>query len=110
MGALETALASGSPIAGELSRASVRSTESTRPDSLVRKLLSADVKFTSPVTRNDWDLIRQAALGNPEAQERLFKTHTPRLYRAVFAILRNREDAEDTVQESWARAYAKLDS
>jgi RNA polymerase sigma-70 factor (ECF subfamily) len=60
--------------------------------------------------RDDWDVIRQAVVGNPEAQERLFKTHTPRLYRTVFAVLRNREDAEDAVQESWCRAYANLDS
>jgi len=60
--------------------------------------------------RGDWDLIRQAVVGNPEAQERLFKTHTPRLYRTAFAVLRNKEDAEDAVQESWCKAYANLDS
>ena len=110
MGALETSLGSGSAIAGELFHANIRSPESTRPDSRARKLHSSDVKFTSPVIRDDWDLIRQAVVGNPEAQERLFKTHTPRLYRAVFGVLRNREDAEDAVQESWCRAYANLDS
>jgi RNA polymerase sigma-70 factor (ECF subfamily) len=68
------------------------------------------VKFTAPPRHDDWSLIRQAVVGNAEAQERLFKTHTPRLYRAVIAILRNKEDAEDAVQESWCRAYAKLDS
>jgi hypothetical protein len=106
MGALETSLGSGSAIAGELFRANIRSPESTSPDSGARKLHSSDVKFTSPVMRDDWDLIRQAVLGIPEAQERLFKTHTPKLYRIAFAVLRNREDAEDVVQESWCRAYA----
>jgi RNA polymerase sigma-70 factor (ECF subfamily) len=110
MGALETSLGSGSAIVGELFHANIRSSESTRPDSRARKLHSSDVKFTSPVMRNDWDLIRQAVVGNSEAQERLFKTHTPRLYRTVFAVLRNREDAEDAVQDSWCRAYANLDS
>jgi len=110
MGALETSLGCGSALVAELFRANVRSTHSTRPDTRARNLHSSDVKFTSPVTRDDWDLIRQAIVGNPEAQERLFKTHTPRLYRAVFAVLRNREDAEDAVQESWCRAYANLDS
>ena len=110
MGALETSLGSGSAIAEDLFRASIRSSESTRPDSPAQRLPSPDAKFTSPSIRNDWDLIRQAVVGNAEAQERLFKTHTPRLYRAVFAILRNREDAEDAVQESWCRAYANLDS
>jgi RNA polymerase sigma-70 factor (ECF subfamily) len=110
MGALETSLGSGSAIVGELFRANLRNPESTRPDSRVRKLHSSEVKFTSPVMPYDWDLIRQAAVGNPEAQERLFKTHTPRLYRTVFPILRNKEDAEDAVQESWCKAYTNLDS
>jgi RNA polymerase sigma-70 factor, ECF subfamily len=110
MGALETSLGSGSPIGGELFLANACSPEPARPDSRAQELHASDVNFTSPVMRGDWDLIRQAVLGNPEAQERLFKTHTPRLYRAVFAILRNKEDAEDAVQESWCRAYANLDS
>jgi len=110
MGAIATSLRSGSKIARELSRANIRCEEPTRPASRARKLHFSDVKFTSPVTRNEWHLIRQAVVGNPEAQERLFKTHTPRLYRTVFAVLRNREDAEDAVQDSWCRAYANLDS
>ena len=110
MGALGTSLGNGPAIAGELFRAKTCRTESARPDSRARELHSSDVKSTSLVMRDDWDLIRQAIVGNPEAQERLFKTHTPRLYRTVFAVLRNREDAEDAVQESWCRAYANLDS
>jgi RNA polymerase sigma-70 factor (ECF subfamily) len=110
MGALETSLGSGAAILGELVSANLRSPESTTPDPRPGTLRSSDVKFTSPVMRDDWDLIRQAVVGNPEAQERLFKTHTPRLYRAVFAILRNKEDAEDAVQQSWCGAYANLDS
>jgi len=110
MGALETSLGSRSAIAEELFRVNIRGSKSTRPHSRARKLNSADVKFTSLVARNDWDLIHQAVVGNPEAQERLFKAYTPRLYRIAFAVLRNREDAEDAVQDSWCRAYAKLDS
>lgn len=110
MGALENSLGIGSAVVGGLFHANIHSPESTRPHSRARKLHSSDVKFTSPVMRDDWDLVRQAVVGNPEAQERLFKTYTPRLYRTVFAVLRNREDAEDAVQESWCKAYANLDS
>jgi RNA polymerase sigma-70 factor (ECF subfamily) len=110
MGALETSLGSGSAIGGEPFLANARNPEPARPDSRAQELHAPDVSFTSPVMRDDWDLIRQAVVGNSEAQERLFKTHTPRLYRAVFTILRNKEDAEDAVQESWCRAYANLDS
>ncbi len=107
MGALETSLGSASAKVAELFPANVRGPESSRPDSRARKLHSAGVKFAPLVLRGDWALIRQAVAGNPEAQERLFKTHTPRLYRTAFAILRNKEDAEDAVQESWCKAYAK---
>jgi len=110
MSALESPLWNGSAIVGELFPANIRSAESAATNSGARKLDSEDVKFISPARRDDWGLIRQAVVGNPEAQERLFKTHTPRLYRTVFAILRNKEDAEDTVQESWCRAYANLHS
>src|SRR5271156_2242525 len=110
MGALENSLASGAAVVGELFRATIRSPESKRPDPRGRKSHSSAANFTSPFMRGDWDLIRQAGVGNPQAQEQLFKTHTPRLYRAVFAILRNKEDAEDAVQESWCRAYANLHS
>ena len=110
MGALGTSLGGGSSIVGELFRANSRSPKSTRPESQARKLRPSDVTSTSPLVREEWNLIRQAVVGNREAQERLFKTHSPRLYRTAFAVLRNREDAEDAVQESWCRAYANLDS
>jgi RNA polymerase sigma-70 factor (ECF subfamily) len=110
MRALETSLGSGAAIVGRLFGANIRGAESTRADSRARKLRSSDVKFISPAMRDDWDLIRQAVVGNPDAQGRLFKKYTPRLYRTVFALLRNREDAEDVVQESWCKAYTNLDS
>ena len=110
MCAFETSFASRSAIAGPQFRASLRSPESTRPYPRSRKLHSSDVKFISPFMRDEWHVIRKAVVGNRDAQERLFKTYTPKLYRTAFAILRNREDAEDVVQESWCKAYAKLDS
>jgi RNA polymerase sigma-70 factor (ECF subfamily) len=35
---------------------------------------------------------------------------TPKLYRTAFAVLRNKEDAEDAVQETWLRAYNHVKS
>jgi RNA polymerase sigma-70 factor, ECF subfamily len=110
MGALETSLGSGSAILGELFRANIPVRKSNRPDPRARTFHPSHVESTSLVARDDWNLIRQAVAGNPQAQEQLFKTYTPKLYRTVFAVLRNREDAEDVVQESWCRAYANLDS
>jgi RNA polymerase sigma-70 factor (ECF subfamily) len=59
-------------------------------------------------TNQDQLLVQQAIAGNSEAQERLFATHTPKLYRIAFNVLRNKEDAEDAVQDGWCRAYIKL--
>ena len=56
----------------------------------------------------DQALIERAVAGDSAAQSRLFDAHTPRLYRVAFSVLRNKEDAEDAVQDGWCRAYSKL--
>jgi RNA polymerase sigma-70 factor, ECF subfamily len=63
----------------------------------------------SPATAgHDQLLVQEAIVKNSEAQARLFATHTPKLYRIAFNVLRNKEDAEDAVQDGWCRAYSKL--
>jgi RNA polymerase sigma-70 factor, ECF subfamily len=69
---------------------------------------SAGEKPTPATADGDLALIQRAVAGDAEAQTRLFATHTPRLYRLVFNVLRNKEDAEDAVQDTWRRAYSKL--
>jgi RNA polymerase sigma factor (sigma-70 family) len=56
----------------------------------------------------DQTLIRRAVTGDSEAQAQLFSTHTPKLFRIAFKVLRNKEDAEDAIQDTWSRAYARL--
>ncbi len=56
----------------------------------------------------DQELTERAVAGDSAAQSRLFETHTPRLYRVAFNVLRNKEDAEDAVQDGWCKAYSKL--
>jgi len=58
----------------------------------------------------EWDLIQQAAAGDSRSLEQLLAAHKPRLHRIALAILRNKEDAEDAVQEGLCRAYVKLRS
>jgi RNA polymerase sigma-70 factor, ECF subfamily len=58
----------------------------------------------------EWAVMQQAIAGNSDAQEQLFTRHTSRLYRTAFALLRNKEDAEDAVQDGLLTAYAKLHS
>jgi RNA polymerase sigma-70 factor, ECF subfamily len=55
-------------------------------------------------------LVQQANDGNSDAHEQIFASHTSRLRRIAFAILRNREDAEDAVQDAFCRAFANLQS
>lgn len=58
----------------------------------------------------EWAVIQQAIAGNSDAQEHLFTRQTSRLYRTAFALLCNKEDAEDAVQESLCKAYTRLRS
>jgi RNA polymerase sigma-70 factor, ECF subfamily len=69
---------------------------------------SAGEKSTPATADEDLALIQQAVAGEPEVQTRLFATHTPRLYRVALNVLRNKEDAEDAVQDTWQRAFSKL--
>jgi RNA polymerase sigma-70 factor (ECF subfamily) len=61
-------------------------------------------------TSNEWADVQQAIAGDTDAQERLFARHTSRLYRTAFSLLRNKEDAEDAVQDGCCRAYNSLRS
>ena len=58
----------------------------------------------------DLFVIQQAIAGDPHAQEQLFKMYSPALYRRAFTILRNKEDAQDALQDGWLRAYSNLRS
>jgi RNA polymerase sigma-70 factor, ECF subfamily len=111
MGALQTSLRSmTTATAVELVRVTPRRSELTRSISQAGKAQAFEGRLASPAARKEWDLVQQAIAGNADAQEQLFKTHTPRLFRTAFAVLRNKEDAEDAVQDSWYRAYRNLGS
>lgn len=53
-------------------------------------------------------LILQAKRGNSEAFEALSQIHTARLLRTALHITRNREDAEDALQDSLMRAFMHI--
>src|SRR5579864_4161398 len=59
---------------------------------------------------NELAVVQQAIAGNAEAQERLFARHTEKLYRIAFGVLRNKEDAEDALQDGLCQAYTSLRS
>ncbi len=64
----------------------------------------------SPVVSEEWSLIQQAIGGDSPAQNQIFAGDTAKLHRTAFAILRNKEDAEDAVQEGLYKAYRNLGS
>jgi RNA polymerase sigma-70 factor, ECF subfamily len=56
----------------------------------------------------DLALMQRAVAGDPDAQTVLYAKHTPKLNRVALSVLRNKEDAEDAVQDTWRKAYSKL--
>jgi len=56
------------------------------------------------------DLIRKAANGDKDAYRHIVERHQRRLFLSAFEVLRNREDAEDVVQEAFARSFFSLKS
>ena len=67
-------------------------------------------QHVAPYAGVEIELVQQAIASDPVAQERLYRMCTPKLHRTAFAVLRNKEDAEDAVQETWLRAYNHLKS
>jgi RNA polymerase sigma-70 factor (ECF subfamily) len=57
---------------------------------------------------NEWAVVQQAIAGDADAQEHLFARHTRKLYRIVLALLNNKEDAEDALQEGLCKAFTSL--
>lgn len=53
-------------------------------------------------------LVTAARAGCASAFTELCNQHSQRIYRTAFAITKNREDAEDVLQESFLKAYLAL--
>jgi RNA polymerase sigma-70 factor (ECF subfamily) len=85
---------------GRSRRADSRSSTTTRPGPAP----------LSRAARRDWKLVQQAVAGDSRAREELFTIHTARLYRTAFSVLRNKEDAQDAVQNSLCSAFLNLGS
>ena len=53
-------------------------------------------------------LIVRAKAGEREAFSLLIRHNIQRVYRAAYAVVRNRDDAEDIAQETFVRAYQSI--
>ena len=60
--------------------------------------------------RDEWHAIQRARAGDDAALSSLFSKNRLRLYRVAFLLLRNKEDAEDALQDGLLSAYAHLHS
>ena len=58
----------------------------------------------------DSDIVSAAQAGSPGAIEQLHAIYSRRLYKKVLAITRNREDAEDVVQDTFLKVYLAIDT
>ncbi len=58
---------------------------------------------------NKHELIEKASKNNVEAFEKLISPYTNKLLNHAFRILKNREDAEDALQEAYLKIYSSLD-
>jgi RNA polymerase sigma-70 factor (ECF subfamily) len=85
-----------------------RKTERIRPFASTSP--SSERMAASATAQQHPPLVQQAIDGNSDAHEQIFATHASKLRGTAFAILRNREDAEDAVQDGFCRAFANLQS
>jgi len=58
----------------------------------------------------EWKIVQRAIAGDCEPLAILFAHERPRLYRTAFAVLRNKEDAEDALQNGLLSAFVNLPS
>jgi RNA polymerase sigma-70 factor (ECF subfamily) len=78
----------------------------SRPQTLQKLVGRAE----GAAARDEWRLIQRARAGDTEALSTLFTRNRTRLYRTAFSLLRNKEDAEDALQDGLLRAYLHLAS
>jgi RNA polymerase sigma-70 factor, ECF subfamily len=53
-------------------------------------------------------LVEAAKSGNHSAFEELWVRHSNRAFKLVYRIIGNRDDAEDTLQDAWMKAFVHL--
>jgi RNA polymerase sigma-70 factor, ECF subfamily len=63
-----------------------------------------------PESLDDETILRRVLAGETRLFELLMRRHNQRIFRTARAILRDDAEAEDVMQETYVRAYAKLGS
>ena len=73
-----------------------------------RKREALSVSPGALAEKGDMTLVAAAKLGNREAFEILVERHERRIFFSAMRITRNRQDAEDVVQQSFQKAFIHL--
>ncbi len=74
-------------------------------------ILAAPADRTGPESGQavpDQELVARARQGDPRAFDELTSRHAGRAYRAALAVLRDRQDAQDTTQDAFLAAWHGL--
>lgn len=70
--------------------------------------MTADPVVALPAEIADEEIVRRVVAGERELFELLLRRYNQRIYRAVRAVLRNPDDAEDVMQQAYINAYRYL--
>lgn len=74
----------------------------------MQSLILSDNFSSDPAQRRDMALVSAARAGSMTAFSELYNAYARVLYRRVFSITRNHEDAEDALQDAMLHAFAAL--
>jgi RNA polymerase sigma-70 factor, ECF subfamily len=72
--------------------------------------LPAVVADKELAAQHELELVTAARAGSSTAFEKLQRIYSRRLYQRIFSMTRNREDAEDALQDTFLRAWMALSS
>jgi RNA polymerase sigma-70 factor (ECF subfamily) len=91
-------------------RVRTRREQRERIGSRALQQVSCENQLFRPEFSKDWAMVQRAIAGDAHCQTNLFAPYTGRLYRTAFSVLRNKEDAQDAVQDGLCKAFASLGS
>ncbi len=98
------------PSSGEQARGSVVRQHARGTDFSAQKSPRSGKTIDSSPAAKEWRLIQRALAGDPDALSPIFVHYRSKLLHAAFSLLRNKEDAEDALQEGLVNAYIHLNS
>lgn len=83
-----------------------------RVESTDKRLSAKEGMLANSILHKDQDaqLVSEAVKGSDQAFSELFHRYHHRMFLIAYRIVRNREDAEDAVQQAFKRAFMRLNS